>query len=998
MRYVHTGIHLLGMMCLLWLGFIGKGSAQNARSYHKSERWADSLLYQMTLKEKIGQLFMVAAYSKPNQQNNENISYLIRNFKVGGIIFMQGTPEEQAKLTNQYQASSEIPLLVGQDAEWGLSMRLPKTMRFPKNLTLGAIRDDSLLYEMGMEMGLELHRLGVHLNFAPVVDINNNPLNPVINDRSFGENKYRVSRKGLMLSKGLEEMGVMPCIKHFPGHGDTDTDSHHALPVMNQTRERLDTLELYPFASLVRAGIPAVMAAHLHIPNLDSTQNLPASLSPKIIKGILRDSLNFDGLVFTDALNMQGVAHHFNPGEVSVKALQAGVDVLLMPENITRSFEAIQKALDTGDLTEKQIDTHVKRILLAKYKLGLTAPYRVSTDNLIKDLNPYEAELLRKKLYESALTLAKNQDQALPLENLENRKIAYIQIGGSKDNLFERTLRKYADIDVYYLPRSFSANDRLKLLKETANYNTLITGLFDMSAHSKHNYGLNRETLLLCEKMAQRNATSILTIFGSPYSLQFFGQEDAILVAYEPAKEPQRAAAAAIFGGLRVDGRLPITASPQFREGTGEIIATPIRFGFSYPEEKGLHGPTLGKIDSLVNYYIQRKAMPGCAVLVVKNNDIVYEKGFGLTQPYGMSIDPYFHIYDLASITKIAATTLSVMRLVDQGRLNLDRAISYYLPELRGTGVGTLTARRLLQHTAGLPGWVPFYRDTYKNARQTQLDPFYYSVRPTLKHETRIGPRLYLNSAVQDSIWEHIKSLPVRRTTRMRYSDVGMIIMARVVETVTRQSLDDFAQYNFYRPLGMSETLFNPALQGWQDRCPPTERDDYWRFNTIKGYVHDPASALMGGVSGHAGLFANVYDLAKLMLMLKNDGRYGGRFYIKGSTIREFTKQQLSSSRRGLGFDKPEVFRGRSNPVSEYASPHTFGHTGFTGTCVWADPQHDLVYVFLSNRTFPTQRNTTLIRENVRTKIMDTLYEAMFRYNQGIASNEYDKSIESGFN
>ncbi len=987
MIYKETWIHHILVLFLLFCLVVQRADAQFQAQYPQAYRWADSVLQKITLDEKIGQLFMIAAYSESDRQNTSNILYQIRNFHVGGIIFMQGTPQEQVRLTNTYQSATRLPLWIGQDAEWGLSMRLQNTVQFPKNLTLGAIRDDSLLYDLGYELGLELYRIGVQVNFAPVVDINNNPRNPVINERSFGENKFRVSRKGLMVSKGMEHAGIMPCIKHFPGHGDTDADSHLELPVMHQSMERMDTLELYPFAQLVKAGIPSVMVAHLHVPHLDSTQNQASSLSPIVINGILREKLGFDGVVFSDALNMKGVTRFFAPGELEVKALKAGNDVLLFPESIPKAFEEIKRAIQSQEFSEADLDEHVKRILIAKYRLGVHKPFRVSEKNLIRELNPYDADLLNKKLYESALTLAKNDTRTLPMGNLENRTIAYIQIGGQKGDLFERTLRKYAQIDAFYLPKNFSSNDRLELLQKTADYNTIITGIYDMNAYGRYNYGVREETMRLCEEITQRNVTSILTLFGNPYSLKFFGNEDAILVAYEPAKEAQRAAASAIFGGLRVDGRLPVTASPDFPEGTGYILDEQVRFGFSYPEEEGMYGPTLKKIDSTINVYLRKRAMPGCGVLVVKNDQIVYERGFGYTQPRGAPIDPFFHIYDLASITKIAATTLSTMRLVDQGRLNLDRAIGYYLPELRGTSLSNITPRRLLQHTAGLPGWIPFYQETYQNPRSKQLSPFYYSVRPTRTHTLRIAPRLYVNEAVQDSMWERIKGLEARRTTRMRYSDIGMILLAKVIEHITRESLDNFVSYNFYRPLGMSETTFNPFLKGWANRCPPTENDDFWRFTKIQGYVHDPASALMGGVAGHAGLFSNVYDLAKLMMMLKNEGRYGDRFYIKPSTIDQFTQRQTSSSRRGLGFDKPEVFKYRRNPVSDYASSGTFGHTGFTGTAVWVDPQFDLIYIFLSNRTYPDAQNRTLIHENVRSKVMETIYESIFQYRRDVATN-----------
>ena len=975
-------IHIREAICCLLVGLlsVSAGYSQRRIPTERATQWADSMLHQLSLDQKLGQVLMVDLYSGKKKNNIATVSSYLTSYHIGGVVCMQGDPQQQVLNLNRLQEASDIPLLVGQDAEWGLAMRLKNTVQFPKNMTLGAIKNDSLLYDLGAEIGYQLKRVGAQINFAPVVDINNNPLNPVINFRSFGENKFHVSRKGLAISQGLMDAGVYPCIKHFPGHGDTDTDSHKDLPVMNQSRDRLDTLEFYPFANLIRSGVPALMVAHLQVPQLDSTARQPASISPYILSDLLRDSIGFEGLIFTDALNMGGITNYYSPEEAALKSLKAGNDILLFPGNVPQTVKRLKRAVQTRELPEAALDQHVRRILIAKYKLGLSRRPVNTDQNLLSDLNDATALQLRKELYEAALTLVKNEKGLLPINNLDQRKIAYIQIGGSRNNLFERTLKKYTGIDSYFLPRNFSAAQGLELLKKTSTYNTIITGVFGMNNNPRYNFGITTATRNFAQSLAQRNAASVLCVFGNPYSLKFFGEEDAILMAYEDAPDAQRAAASAIFGGIGVNGKLPVSASDQFPAASGITLSQQIRFGFSFPEEVGMDGKTLTKIDSIANLYIGKRAMPGCAVLVMRGNNIVYERGFGSTNYRGESVNPYLHTYDIASVTKVAMTTLAAMRLVDEGRLNLDRSISTYLPELRRSDLAILTPRSLLQHTGGLPGWIPFFRDTYSDERRTRLDPYYYSVRPSRTHSQRIAPRLYVNPVVQDSIWERILNLEVRRTTRYRYSDTGFILLGKVIEAITKQPLDTYMERMFYGPLGMNKSLFHPAQKGMASYCPPTEKDSHWRFSTVQGYIHDPMAALLGGVAGHAGLFSNVYDLGKLMMMLKNNGEYGGRKYIRTSTVKNFTKRQTMRSRRGLGFDKPEVMRGGTHPTSKSSSSATFGHTGFTGTGVWVDPNQDLVYVFLSNRTFPNSNNRKLINEHVRTKIMDVLYESIYTY------------------
>ena len=945
--------------------------------------WVDSVLNSLSLEQKIGQLFMVTTYSNQEEKDYRYIERLIKSQHLGGLIFMQGTPERQITLVNRYQKISPIPLLIAQDAEWGISMRLKETQPYPKNMTLGAIRNDSLLYQMGIHMGRELKRVGVQVNFAPVVDVNNNPNNPVINYRSFGENRYRVARKGIMLTNGIQNEGVMACAKHFPGHGDTETDSHYDLPLIAHSVQRLDSLELYPFSKLMQAGVGAVMVAHLYIPALDPTPNLPTSMSPRIITDLLRKRMGYDGLIFTDALNMQGVTKFYEPGEVSLQAFLAGNDMLLSPNNVPRAASLMLQSIEDGKITVSDLDSRVRRILKAKYRTGLANYYPLKIEGLRNDINSMEARILRKKLYEASLTLVKNENQLLPLNFLDKRKIAYVQIGGASESSFEQSLRKYTSVTPFFLRKGFSLSEKEQLLDKLRAFNTVIIGLRGMSTRASQNYGINRATENLCRELTELNKHTVLTVFGSPYVLKSFGEQDAILLAYEDVPEAGQAAAEAIFGGLRVDGRLPVTASDKFQEGLGLVLDGVTRFGFALPEEKGMDSEMLEKIDSLAWHYIARKAMPGCQILVMRGRDIVYEKSFGRMtySRYSPQIDSYKHTYDLASVTKVAATTLATMNLVERGMLDLDTPIHTYLPDLKGTNKANLTVRRLLNHNAGLPGWASLYTETYADAKRSRLDPRFFSQFANRSFQVEVAPSLYATPELENWTWEKIKELKVRNTQSVRYSDIGMIILGKIIDRVSGSSMESLMTSQFYQRLGMDHTYFRPATQQQRQVCPPTESDRSWRKSLIQGFVHDPTAVMLGGVAGHAGLFGNAYDMAKLMLMVKNGGIYGERRYFRPSTIDQFTQKQLRYSRRGLGWDKPEFRPNRSTPVSDYASPATYGHTGFTGTSVWVDPKYDLIYIFLSNRTFPNpRRQRLLIRENVRILVMDKIYEALFTF------------------
>jgi beta-N-acetylhexosaminidase len=942
------------------------------------KQWVDSVLSSMSATQKIGQLFMVSAYSNKSSDYEDYLVNMVNTYHLGGFIFMQGTPDRQRAMINRLQAEASIPLMIGMDAEWGLSMRMDNTPSFPRQMTLGAVRDDSLLFHLGKELAWQVKAVGGNVNFAPVLDVNNNPSNPIIGNRSFGDNPYRVARQGIILGKGMRYGGILPVGKHYPGHGDTDTDSHHSLPTLPYSAERLDSIELYPFRKAAQAGMEGMMVGHLHVPVLDDQGGRPASLSPVIVSEILRGKLGYKGLVFTDALNMKGVTLSApGQGMPSLRAFQAGNDVLLFPEDIGDAARRILAALKAGQITEKQLDERVRRILTAKYRLGL---HRKPASHTSKVLDRPEAQIIRKKLYEAAITLVRNDSLMVPVRSLDQR-FALLNAEGGLPSFTEK-LKTYAAVRAFSLPGSMSPAQTNAVAAQLKNYPTVIISIPGSYRKSKR-YGIPLSLEATVKALRAQGQKVILAYFGSPYGLAMLPDAEAVLLGYEEAVESQAAMAMAIFGGRGINGRLPVRASAKYPEGTGMTTSGLGRYGFSLPEEEGLDRRVLKRIDSLANYYIQRGAMPGCAVLVGRGDNIVYAKGFGATETGGKPVDPYYHTYDLASVTKVTATTVCAMKLAEEGMLSLDKPISRYIPDLKGTNKSRLTTRRLLQHNAGLPAWKPFFRLTYSDPDTKTPDPRYYSTEKKDSFSITISPKLHITPTLHDTLWQWIKDMEVKETTRVRYSDIGLLLTQRIVESISSgSSLDRLAYMYFYRDLGMVSTGFKPGERGLESRCPPSAVDDYWRREKLKGYVHDECSAIFGGVAGHAGLFSNTYDLAKLLFMLKNEGYYGGQQYLRPETIKAFTKKQISSSRKALGWDRPESNPYKSNPASEHSSEETFGHTGFTGTCVWVDPQYDLVFIFLSNRTYPNPGNKLLNREHVRSKVFDQVYEAIFSFDK----------------
>lgn len=950
----------------------------------KMEQWVDSVYQSLSYDQQIGQLFMIAAYSNKDNQHKQEIEAAIKKHHIGGLIFMQGGPGRQAHLLNHYQSISKVPLMISMDAEWGLAMRLDSTVRFPKQMTLGAIQDNKYIYKMGEEIARHCKRVGMQVNFAPVVDVNVNRNNPVIGTRSFGENKVKVAEKGIAYMRGMQSQHVLANAKHFPGHGDTDVDSHKDLPIINHSVDRLHDIELYPFKRLIADSLASMMVAHLYVPALDKTPNTATTLSPKVVNKLLKEELGFKGLVFTDALNMKGVSKFYSPGEADLKALLAGNDVLLFSKNVPGAVTLIKEAIEKKDFSKAELEHRVKKILRGKYWSGLNNYKPVETKNLYKDLNAGKAKALRETLFEKAMTVVKNENNLLPIAIIDTNTFASISIGLGKGNNFQTKLSKYAKFDHYGLSlKKATEADYNFVFNKTKNKKVVVIGLHSLNNTSSKNFNINKSTIAFIKRLTKQTNV-ILTVFGNPYSLRNFEFCDQLICTYEENWTTRNLAPQLIFGAFGANGRIPVSASPTLKEGSGVDTKNLKRLGYVEPARKGIDTETLNYIDSIMNVAIYDSATPGGQILVAKDGAIVYEKGFGyLTYEKKKSVSD-FTLYDIASVTKVAATLQAVMFLAQEGELDLDTTITTYLPDLIGTNKEHITLREVLSHQAGLFPFIPFWRNTLDDDHSDDLSKFYYNDLKTPHFNIPITENLYGGSFLPDSIWSWIKSYkqidkyPETGYYPYKYSDLGYYIMKKIVEEKTKQSLDLFVDQNFYQPLGMHQTTFNPLLQFNLDSIAPTENDLSFRGTQIQGTVHDQGSAMMGGIAGHAGLFSSAFDLAKLLQLNLNNGTYANQKYFSKEVINTFRSTQFEENRRGLGWDKAEVCG--LGPTGEYASPACFGHSGFTGTGVWVDPDYDLIYVFLSNRIYPDAENRKLLSTDVRTRIHDVIYMSLMNF------------------
>ncbi len=941
--------------------------------------WAKSKMATMSLEEKIGQLFMIRAHSDLGSDHIKSVEEQIKKYKVGGLCFFQGTPTKQAELTQKYQNLSTIPLMVAQDAEWGLGMRLKeKAISYPKQLTLGAIKDNTLLYDMGRDIAIQCKRIGVNVNFAPVIDINNNPSNPVIHDRSFGEDMFNVATKSFAYMKGMQDNGLMACAKHFPGHGDTDMDSHYDLPLIPHSRERLDSLELMPFRVLTQLGIQSMMTAHLSVPALDATPNRPTSLSRKVVTGLLQEEMGFEGLIFTDGLEMKGVADHFSPGVMELEAIKAGNDIMLLPIDIAKAMSVLVAAVRDKSLSEEVINQKALKILTAKYNLNLKSrPYISSISDIPDDVNDKKYLALKYKLFENAVTLVKDDPQQIPIEKIDAKKIACLNLGVDTKSVFQKSLEKFGIKKNIYATKKLNSARANEIKSSLSTYETIIINVQGMNIYKSKNYGITQQEFDLIYKL---NSTKkvILVLHGSPYALQFFDSVPTIIEAYEQDDLMQEAVAQAIMGASRISGRLPVTASPTFPAKSGIDRSGYFRLGYSFPEAVGISSDSLLAIDTIVSQMIKEKAAPGCQVMAIRNGKIFFEKNYGYHTYNKKRKVKSDDIYDVASVTKILSTNLALMKLYDDKKLNIYEPIKKYLPQLDTTNKGDLIIEDILAHHSGLPGWIPFYKDTMEEeARTPKRRTDYYSSVQKDSYNIKVIDNLWIQDVWRDSVYNMIYNCDLRENRKYRYSDLGFYLFHQLIEKQTNQKLEDYVAQQFYNPIALQNTFYKPLERVSKDRIPPSEKDDYFRLQTVQGHVHDMGAAMIGGVAGHAGLFSNATDLAALMQMLLNGGTYMGQQFLKPKTIQKFTNRYYKSTRRGLGFDMKELDGDKKLNIAEEASYQAFGHLGFTGISVYADPKYDLIYIFISNRTYPSMNNNKFSKNNYRPRVQSVFYKAM---------------------
>ena len=928
--------------------------------------WVDSVFRKLSKDEKIAQLMVIRAHSNLGPDHIAQVTDLIKKYNVGALCFFQGGPVRQAELTNYYQSISKTPLMITMDAEWGLGMRLDSVTKFPYQMTLGALTNSSLIYEMGRAIGEQLKRMGVHVDYAPVVDINNNPANPVIGYRSFGADKYKVGEFAVAYMRGLQDAGVMACAKHFPGHGDVNVDSHLDLPVIDKSRFQLDTLELYPFKQLFKAGVGSVMIAHLSVPAIDPTPNTPTSLSKKTVTDLLRNDLYYEGLSFTDALEMKGVSKYYPGGDAAVQALIAGNDMLCLPESVPGAIEAIRKAIRKRKLKWSDIDKKVKKVLYAKYQLGLNQTQYVDTTNLVNDLNK-KTDDIRLRVGMNTVTVLKNSITSLPF--ITGGKVAYINIGSAGETVLSKRLHDTYRADIYnysYKDSLTNINDLVDSIQKK-NYDRIIIGVRNYSLRPAGNYGITENAIHLADSL--QSDKTITLLFGNVYAAESFCKAHTLVAFYQDDDMTQHIAADFLQGTVGAKGELPVTVC-GLPYGTSVNIDRLVSTGSSV---KWL------AIDSIVRDGLEKKAFPGCQVIAIQNGVIRYQKAFGHYEYDPKSLPVNLEsIYDLASVTKISATTVSVMKLYEEGKIDLNKTLGDYLDVTKGSDKAPLKLFDILLHQAGLIPDVIFYKETLDS--QTKLpSPVYFRTKPEPGFTIPVARDLYLRSDWEDTMMKRIVQSPLSPLGKYVYSDNDFIFLGKIVEKITGMPLDQYVHETFYAPLGMITTGFKPWQRFGLERVVPTEQDNYFRRQLLRAYVHDEGAAMFGGVAGHAGLFSNAYDLSILYQMLLNKGEYNGKRYLKAETIDYFTAYHSDISRRALGFDKPEKDNAtRKEPYpSALASELTFGHTGFTGTCVWVDPKVNLVYIFLSNRVFNSRSNNLLGQMNIRGKIQDAIYNAL---------------------
>lgn len=955
--------------------------------------WVDSIMDKLSFKEKVGQLFIYTIAPVDTKRNLELLREAVDTYKVGGLLFSGGKMQTQVDLTNRAQKQAKVPVMITFDGEWGLAMRLRGTPIFPRNMVLGCIRDNQLIYEYGSEVARQCRQIGVQVNFAPVADVNINPKNPVINTRSFGEDPIQVADKVIAYASGLEGGGVLSVCKHFPGHGDTDVDSHKALPVLPFTRERLDSVELYPFKKAIRAGLGGMMVGHLQVPVIEPIGGLPSSLSRNVVYDLLTDELAFKGLIFTDALAMKGVSSN---GYVSLQALKAGNDMVLAPRNLKEEIPAVLEAVEKGELTKEDIENKCRKVLTYKYVLGLKRKPHIQLSGLEQRINSPQTRDLIRRLNLAAITVLNNKNHILPLHADKEQTIALLEVGKpGETEILAKQMSRYTSLARFRLRPNQTEEENQRLRDSLATYKRIVVAISEQRLAPYHSF---------FTKFSLESPAIYLFFTPGKMMLQIHravSHASAVVLGHSHTSDVQRQVADILFAKATADGRLSASVGGLFPTGAGVTITpkTPLHF---IPEEYGLSSALLKKIDTIALDGIQQGAYPGCQVVVLKNGHIMVDKSFGTYTRKGSPRVESTNIYDLASLSKTTGTLLAVMKLYDKGRFNLTDKISDYLPFLQRTDKKDITIQEILYHQSGLPSWLPFYQETID---KDSYDGRLFSARKDAHHPVQIGTTTWANPKFKfkseyispvktgdytiqicDSLWlnrsfrkvieEKIVEVPLKQK-RYVYSDIGFILLGMLVEQLAGMPMEAYLQREFYEPMGLERTGYLPLRRFAKSEIVPSNKDRFLRKETLQGYVHDEASAFFGGLAGNAGLFSTAREVARVYQMLLNGGEIDGQRYLSKETCNLFTTEVSKISRRGLGFDKPDMEDSKKGNCASGVPAEVYGHTGFTGTCAWVDPVNDLVYVFLSNRIYPNVTNRKLNQLHIRERIQEAIYGAM---------------------
>jgi beta-N-acetylhexosaminidase len=932
------------------------------RTVPTSSDWAMLELQKLSLEEKIGQFFMLAAYSNQGETHLKEVEKYIENQKIGGVIFFQGERDNLKLAINRFQEISKTPLLIGMDAEWGVQMRLFERNRFPYAYTIGAANNLPLSERLGAMMAQECKELGIHMNFSPVADVNSNPNNPVIGFRSFGENPKHVAEHVRAMVKGMESMGVITSIKHFPGHGDTDRDSHLELPKISKSFKTLDAVDFYPFREGISAGASTVMVGHLNVPALDSS-GTPSSLSKITIEKYLKKHLGFKGLVISDALNMKAITDKYGKTEAVVKAFEAGCDILLFPESVEEAIQAIVKKVKSGVIKVEEINARCLKILRKKQEV-------IIDKKELKRFSEGEIDWAKKETYERAITVLKNKDSIFPIKDL-SKKIAVISIGSHASH-FVKGIRRFSKVDYFH---AYSGEEALTRYAKLEGYDLILTSFHANSVRPKNDFGMPKGWRQWLESVP-KTKKHLAVFFCNPLVLKdeaAIRNVDGVVIAYENYFHAQERMSQFVMGAMEAKGQLSMTISSTFSRGIGISVPWAGRLKYSQIEEVGIDSSYIKRIDSVVGNAIDKGAFPGCQLVAAVEGKMFLRKAYGKKTYEDTTVVYLDDVYDIASITKIAASTLGIMRMESQGSFSIKKQLKDYLPELTNENeFGSIKLRDMLTHQAGLPAWIPFYTKTLEKGK---LKDELYSVVKKPGYETQVAKDLWILDSYSDTIYKRILSSRLGNK-KYEYSDLGYYFLKKIIEQNKGCGMDTYLLNEIYKPMGLSNLRYLPLNYFPFEKIVPTEEDLVFRKQLVQGYVHDPGAAMLGGVGGHAGLFSNATDLACIMQLFLNGGSYGGNQFVKEAVIQNYTScQNCPSNRRALGFDKPKTEGGGT--CCSLASQASFGHSGFTGTLAWADPDNQINFVFLSNRVYKNADNWKIVKMNVRTDIQRIIYEAI---------------------